>query len=423
MRKLPELHEERETKYRELQTIDHANGGDEARSRFDTLEREVRELDNTIGRAQRAAELELRAPATPIGNHMRDLAQGIEEFQTAAFIAHISGVTGGPDVGRELEIVQHFGQRSGNGEGYSVPLAAFLPKREKRAMLYGGGAGSGAGLVFEQEIGDAIPALRPATIVGGNGATIIDGLTGGPVSISKVTTGKTAAFIAEDAAGTPSDPATDKVQMQPRHAIALTSLSRNLLLQSSASAQAMVNADIAAAVFGAIDRVALVGGGANEPSGIWDSVSPTSLAEPTWAEILAIIEATEIANAAGARAAWAMHPSAVRKLRSTTKVAFGSPTTLDASAGFLMDGPRDCAGYPVAVSTFVPTVGSPVSAAGIIYGDFSQLVIGVWESVQLLSNPYSEAEFRRGNVALRATASVDVALRYEEAFQTRTISV
>lgn len=416
-----QLREKRAAKYAELTALDHINGGDEARSRFDLLETEVRALDVSIGRAARAAELEKQAPATPLGNSMPDLASAIDQFNTPAFIAHISGVTGGANVARELEIVQHFQNRNG-GEGYAVPLAALLPRLERRALLYSGGSGSGAGLVFEQELPDAITALRANSIVGTLGARMLSGLTGGPVSISKITTGKTATFIAEDSAGTPSDPSTDKVELQSKTAIALLSLSRNLLVQSSQAAQELVSSDLTASIFGAIDRVAIEGGGSNEPSGVWDTVTPTALGEPTWADILEMIEAIEIANVPGARLGWAMHPSAVRVLRSTPKTLFGSPPVAG-QGGYIMDAARVCADYAAATSTNVPTTGSPPSAAGIIFGDWSQLVVGIWDTVQLLSNPYSEAEFRRGNVAVRAIASVDVALRYEEAFAARTVAI
>lgn len=419
-----EMIEKRATNTREaralLDAATTANRGlnDQERERVKALETENAQLSTRIADLERIEEMERRSPATPIGESMPDLARAVSEFRTNAFLAHRAGLIGADRVGRELEVVQHY---ANGGEGDAIPLVAFLPAREKRALLYGAGSGSGAGLVFEQEAPDAIPALRAALITGQLGARVLDGLVGAPVSISKITTGKTASFIAEDAAGTPSDAATDKVQMTGKHAIALSSVSRSLLTQSSPAALQLVNDDIMASVFSAIDRVALVGGGANEPSGVWDQLSPTALTLD-WASVLEMQEQVQIANVPGARLGWAQHPSAARVLRSTPKLQIGSPV-VETVGNFIQESARELADYPVFQSTAIPTTGSPPSAAGLIYGDWSQLVIGVWESVNLMMNPYSEAEFRRGNVAIRAIATVDCALRYDEAFQARTVAI
>tara|TARA_R110000772_G_scaffold124792_4_gene231393 strand:- start:1413 stop:2693 length:1281 start_codon:yes stop_codon:yes gene_type:complete len=425
--KLSELRQSRAAKQRELDEIvtqeESRSLSDNEQSRFKALENEINDLDAKIDRAARADELDRRAQATPInGTGLRDLDHAAANFNVSAFIANRAGIAGAPDAAREMEVSAEFQRRSGNSEGFAIPLAALLPRPERRTISYGGGSGSGAGLVFEQELPSGIEALRAALITGGLGARVIDGLTGGPVSMSKITSGKTAEFIAEGNAGTPADPTTGKVSLSPHLAMSLTSISNSMLRQSSPAAQALVTADILAAVTGGIDRVALNGGTGAEPSGIWDQVSPVVLGEPTWEEILTIIEETEIANAPSARLGWAMHPSSVRKLRSTPKYTFGSPAT-DGMGGFIMEKARECADYPVAVSTNVPTTGSPASAAGLIYGDWSQLLIGVWESVNVMINPYAETEFRSGAVAIRATATVDVALRYTEAFETRTIAI
>lgn len=400
-----------------------ANRGlnDQERERVKALETENAALSTRIDDMTRIDEMERRGAAMPVGQSAPDLARAVEEFRVAPVLAHLAGLPGERDVGRELEVIAEYQRRSGGGEGVAIPLVALMPRHERRTLLYTGGAGSGGGLVFEQEAPDAIPALRSAMIAGQLGARVLDGLTGGPVGIKKITQGATAAFVGENSAATPNDATTDKVEMDGKTAIAITGLSRNLMTQTSPAAQQLINDDIMAAVFGAIDRVALAGGGASEPSGVWDQVSSSALTLD-WASVLGVQEAVQLANAPSARLGWAQHPSAARVLRSTPKLAYGSPVT-ETVGGFIQESARELADAPCFQSTAIPTVGSPVSEAGLIYGDWSQLVIGIWESVNLLVNPYSEAEFRRGNVAIRAIATCDVALRYAEAFQTRTVAV
>jgi len=371
----------------------------------------------------RIDDMERRGTATPVGHSMPDLAAAAYEFRLAPFLAHVAGLPGADaDVSREIEVSREYASRSGNKDGWSVPFAALLPPAERRVLLYGAGSGSGAGVVFESQIPDSIAALRPRMVMGQRGATIIDGLTGGPVAISKITAGKTAEFVAENTAGTPQDPTTGKVELQPHHAISLGSWSKNMLLQSSPSAQAFLRDDCLASVLGAIDRVAIAGGAGAEPDGIWAQVASSALGVPEWNDILEIIEATEIANVPGASLGWILHPSAVRVLRGSPKLTVGSPPSFEVG-GFIMDEANNLAGYSASSTTFVPTIGSPVSEAGLIFGDFAQCVLGIFESVTFDLNPYSEAEFRRGNVAYRAQAAVDVALRHSEAFETRTVNV
>jgi HK97 family phage major capsid protein len=424
--KLNELRSARAAKQRELDSLvateETRSLQDNEVQRFQTLESEINALDEKISRAQRRDDLDRRAQADTVnGTGLRDLDRAVAEFRVGALIAHAAGMPNAPDAARELEVAAEFQRRNG-GEGYAIPFAALLPRLERREISWGGGSGSGSGLVFETELPDSIPALRPSMIVGGLGARIIDNLSGGPVSISKITSGKTAEFIAEGGSGTFADPSTGKVQLSPKQAIALTSLSNSMLRQSSASAQALVNADILAAVTGAIDRVAIAGGGSNEPSGVWDTVTATSITNPTREAILEMVEGVEIANVPGARLGFASHPSVVRKLRSTPAYTWGSPAT-DGMGGFIQDGARELVDYPLASSTSLPTTGSPVTAAGLIFGDWSQLLVGVYESVNILVNPYRDTEFKSASVAIRATASVDVALRYDEAFETRTVTI
>lgn len=172
----------------------------------------------------------------------------------------------------------------------------------------------------------------------------------------------------------------------------------------------------------AIDNAALAGTGTNQPSGIWNEVAPSAMTDPSREEVLSMVESIQIANIPGARLGFAAHPSVVRKLRSTPAYTFGSPPS-DGIGGFVQDGANELVDYALQQSTALPTTGSPPTTAGLIFGDWSQLVVGIWESVSLMVNPYRDTDFRSASVSIRATASADVALRYDEAFQTRNVSI
>jgi hypothetical protein len=72
------------------------------------------------------------------------------------------------------------------------------------------------------------------------------------------------------------------------------------------------------------------------------------------------------------------------------------------------------------VATAVPTTGEPPSATTVIFGAWSQLLIGLWSGIDLLANPYGDAAFARGRVQVRAMQDYDAAVRHPEAFALAT---
>ena len=68
-------------------------------------------------------------------------------------------------------------------------------------------------------------------------------------------------------------------------------------------------------------------------------------------------------------------------------------------------------------SNLVPdTLGAGTNESGLIYGDFSELLIGLWSALDVLVNPYESTAYSKGNVMIRAMATADIALRNPQAF-------
>src|SRR5690606_13333049 len=108
---------------------------------------------------------------------------------------------------------------------------------------------------------------------------------------------------------------------------------------------------------------------------------------------------------------WAMTPKAVAKLRSTLKV------DEDAGAGFLMNEPGNLAGYTAVTTTALPDVdGDENPNSLVIFGAWSQLLIGRWTGIDLLVNPYDSTAYAKGRVMVSAMQVVDIAVRQPESF-------
>jgi hypothetical protein len=76
-------------------------------------------------------------------------------------------------------------------------------------------------------------------------------------------------------------------------------------------------------------------------------------------------------------------------------------------------------GYSAAFTNVVPgdlTKGTGTGLSAVIYGAFSDLVIGFWSELDVLVNPYAEGPYSRGNVQVRTALTADVAVRHPESF-------
>jgi HK97 family phage major capsid protein len=422
--KLHELLEKRAAKLgrmRAMMTALETRGGDFTdgeTAEYSALESEIRALNAQIKRAEDFAGLERTASATPVSG-TPDFDQACADYSLVRALAHASGLN--VDAGREINVSQEIARRSGRTpQGIFAPHSVTRiprPGVEQRVMQTGG---AGAGLTFtEHRPQDYIDALRANLVTVQLGATVLSGLQGN-VTIPKNDSAVPAEWIAENGSLTGGDGDFNAVTLGPKTVGSLTEYTRTLLLQSSPDIENLVRADFGANLAVALDAAALVGGGANMPSGIIDRLTDASalgtLSGPTRSQVLGLIASVELANAATGRLGWAVNPNAVRTLRSTPNVVFGSPPQQDGSAGFIMDGPNDLLGYPALSTTSLPdSLGSPAPGSAI-FGNWADLLIGYWSGIDILANPYGSTQYAKGNVQVRALLTADVAVRHIESF-------
>lgn len=419
-----ELMEKRAKAVAEMRAITEKPAGEagdlsaEQQQQFDAMKAEVRSLDKAIERAEFLEQAERREQGTQIsGTGEQHFDQEVRNFSMVTAMAAAAGMN--VDNGRNREISQELERRHGmKAEGILVPLQVF----EKRVMTTTApGAGPGSNLIATDHYGNQfIDTLRAALIIRRLGARILNGLVGN-VSIPGLKESATAAWVAENSGLSAGDMQFRSVTMSPKHCGALTEFSRNMLQQTSPDIEQLVRDDFAKVLARAVDKVALEGGDTNEPEGV-TVISGTNSVDmsggTTWAKVLEFIEALEIDDATGS--AWATHPSVVKKLRSTPKEVDGSDVAI--SADYLMEGPGSLAGYPLASSTLVPKTASP-NEGKLIFGNWSDLLIGYWSAFDLLVNPYETTAYTKGNVQVRGMLTMDVAVRHPESFAIGSVSL
>ncbi len=360
---------------------------------FDKLEVEVRELDKQIKRAATLAEFERQADAQPDASQERELRN--YSVSKAIREAAAGSLTG-------LEREQHDELSKGREvRGVMIPTSMILG--ETRAMTT-----STAADTIATSMGGMIDRLRPVLAVQGLGATVISGLVGN-LDLPKLTAGPTAYWVAEDGAPTASDSTFDKVSLTPKTVAGEMYLSRRLTLQNGVALENVLRNDLAFILAQALDRAAINGGGTNEPDGIMQVVTESTSAETAIGSDLAadLIAALEIDDVTGTTG-FLTHPtilSSVRKIKDTTDRII--------PVSEIFHGER------VVASNNVPSDGGSPAQLPLIYGAWSNLVIGYWSGVDILANPYSDAT--KGGLRLHAFLDADVAVRHEEAFAWKAI--
>jgi len=409
---------------------DAANGGalaGEAQTRWTALETESAALVAAETRTAALDELDRRAAGTTVAGSGSGDARFDELAGQVRAVDVIRAQMGGTDAacGRAREVSAELARRSGRTpEGLLFSMAASGAPTERRTFTTGNPAGGpGSNLIQTTVSTSLIDRLRERILVRQMGATVLGGLVGN-LSIPRLKQSATAYWVAENSPITASDVATDSVGLSPKHCGGIVGLSRNMIMQPSLDVAAMVETDLARILAVALDQAALVGGGANQPSGL---LAPGSIvpiiaggangAAPSWANIVALIAAVDTSNALGGLLGFVTNGRFVKAARQTLK------TPTDSSSNFVMPEATTLAGYPLGSTQNMPatfTKGTGTNLSALIFGDWSQLVIGFWSELDILVNPYDSTAYAAGNVLVRAMMTADVALKHPTAFAAMT---
>ena len=76
-------------------------------------------------------------------------------------------------------------------------------------------------------------------------------------------------------------------------------------------------------------------------------------------------------------------------------------------------GEHPLKGAPGDESSFL-TKGSGTDLSAVIYGNFSDLLIGLFGTLEILVDPYTD--FAKGTTGVRVLQSIDIAVRHAESF-------
>jgi len=247
-------------------------------------------------------------------------------------------------------------------------------------------------------------------------STLLTDLNGN-IAIPRMTGGATGYWVGEGNAPTESQQAFDQVTLSPNTVAAYTEFSRKLLLQSSMDIEALVRGDLARVLALAIDYAAINGSGSsNQPKGILNQtgigavVGGTNGLAPIWSHVVDLETEVAIDNAAIGSLHYLTNTRVRGKLKQTEKAA--------STANFIWSEGGELNGYSTAVSNQVPSNLTKGSSSGIcsaiLFGNFADLLIGMWGGLDIQVNPYSLDT--TGSVRVTAFQDCDIAIRHPESF-------
>ena len=281
-----------------------------------------------------------------------------------------------------------------SGQSYSGQI--ILPV-EERAAIVAGTATNGQEVVAEDKLNILAP-LRDKLVLSAAGANFMTGLVGN-VSIPTYS-GANVGWGAETAAASDGAGTFGEVELSPKRLTAYIDISKQFLIQDSASAEALIRKDIVDAISNKLESTILgnVAGSATQPAGLLNGVTADTT-DVTFADILNMEKTLEKKNVYG-DIKFIVSPDAKYILRNTAVGGTKSDFKMIMSDGEIDGIPTLCT--------------NAVASKGIILGNFNDLVIGQWGGIDLTVDPYTQAA--NGKIRLVVNAYFDAKAQRADSF-------
>ena len=249
--------------------------------------------------------------------------------------------------------------------------------------------------VIEVQFADLLTPLRAKNVLVAAGAKYMSGLIG-DVQVPIMGAGNVT-WEGEVASAKEAGYTFTSKKLQPKRLTAYVDISKQFLVQDSIGAEQAIRADIVAAINSKLESTILgsAQGSTTTPAGIFYGQSPKTIA--TFKDICDLEASIEDANVIG-ECKYVMSNKAKAALRNMPKSSKSTQLVME-------NGEVD--GTPV-LNT------SNVEAQNIAYGDWNNLAIGQWGSIDLVVDPYTLA--KDGQVRIVINAFFDAITLRPEAF-------
>lgn len=276
-----------------------------------------------------------------------------------------------------------------NGQ-IQIPVGA---KNEERSAITVTAEGTD---VVVTDFLDILAPLHDNLVFERAGARFLDGLVG-DVQIPSMTA-ENVGWVGEVSSASDGAGSFSNIKLQPKRLSAYIDVSKQFLVQDSLSAENLIRSELVNAIALKLQSTILgtAAGSSTTPAGLGYNVSPTEISDfKGLCEFEATLESANFWNAGR----YILSPSAKAALRSMPKGNVATRLVLDTDN---IDGvPYD--------------VCNAVTSDCLYYGDWSQLAIGSWGSLDLVVDPYTKAA--DGQVRIVINAFFDAKLQRPNAIK------
>ncbi|GFM34037.1 hypothetical protein DSM101010T_24020 [Desulfovibrio subterraneus] len=304
----------------------------------------------------------------------------------------------------ELEASAAAAERLGrDASGIIIPPEVLCAPLQRTYSTGNAAAPHGGNLVSTDLMASSfIEMLRRRTLLMQYG-TQLAGLVGN-VDIPKQLSGATGYVVGEDTDVSESQGDFGQVKMSPTTIGAMSEVSRRLLMQSSLDVEALIRFDLAKAVGLKVDNLGFYGTGNDEPLGIKNisgvnAVPFAASGKPTFAELVAMESEIAADDADVNSMAYLINAKTRGHCKTTPKFANTEATIWETG--------NTINGYTAGVT-------NQIAAADAFFGNFADLIIGLWGGLELTLDPYTHSA--KGRLRIVAMQDVDIAARRAESF-------
>lgn len=352
---------------------------DETVTETEVIEEEEKETENETVTETEETE----------NNTIKNIAKMNKEFR---LIKAINDIANNRSVDETAQAVVKAGAEEMRKAGVSYGGQIQLPTSELRAAITVTTEGED---VVATEIYDILEPLRAKNVLVAAGAKFITGLVG-DVQVPSMSAGNVY-WEGETAAAKDGGETFSAVKLSPKRLTAYVDISKQFLVQDSKSAEALIRQDIINAINSKLEATILgsAAGTGTQPAGIFNGATKVKIA--SFKDVCDMEAKIEDANVIG-ECKYVVSNKAKAALRNMAKSAKSTELVMEGGA---IDGTE-------VLNT------SNVEEQNVVYGDFSNLAIGQWGSIDLLVDPYTKAG--DGQVRLVVNAYFDAKVLRNGAF-------
>jgi HK97 family phage major capsid protein len=396
------------------------------------MARQLIEGGKSLDEARGAFLEKLGAKQEPIADKVGNVDLNAKEQREYSLVRAINAAISGnwKDAGLEREVSAEIERQTGKAtSGFFMPHNLEM----SRAPYAVGSATTGGNLVATNLLaGSFIDVLRNNALIMQLGPTMLTGLVGN-VAIPRQTSATATYWVTEASSITEAEALFDQVTLSPKQIGARSQYSRLALQQATPDIEMVVRNDLAKVMALGIDLAAISGSGSSgQPKGILNQSGIGSVAMGTNGaaltnsstsstsgldQLIQLERAVDVANALNGNLAYLTNAkvlSAIKQLKTQYADYLWTANESNTTTGT----PINVNGYPMYRSNQVSsslTKGTGTNLSALIFGDFSQLVIGMWGALEVLPNPYGSG-YNAGSVDIRAMQTCDIAVRHVESF-------